>query len=288
VLVICAPVARQHTRIAVVAVRAGAGPRKKRGGGLTLGPPPGTRRPARAHKPKLPKGCGKIKHKGNGTGVCAYLTGYSDVLKLNGAALLQPAKPQPPGLLNVDLYESFKAKKGEQIAKSTGQLYYRGRHELPPATATFLAFGFEPVTATLQIRELTPVSIISVTQVSAPPYRIKVTSKTTAALRVYNVKVNGVPLNVGKSCRTVRPLALTLIGRGTTSPPSGYNVPNGGPLTGTIVIPRFTGCGVGEDLDPLFNGTISGPGNFSKMTQGPLCFPSNGTGCPPVIPKPLR
>lgn len=295
VLVTCAPVAHQHTRIAAVTVGKGSGtatppPGKTRGGGLTLGPPPGTR-PAAAsrRRPKLPKGCGAIKKRGNGTPVCAYLTGYSDVLKLNGAALLQPARPKLPGLLNVDLYESFKRKNGDQIAKSTGELYYQGRHELPPVTATFLTFGFVPVTATLQLRELTPIKILSVAQVSAPPYRLKVTSKTTVTLRIYDkVKVNGVTLHVGNSCRTVRPLALTLIGRGQTSPPRGYNLPNGGPLTGTVVIPRFTGCGVGENLDPLFNGTISGPGNFTKMTQGKLCYPSLHTGCPPKVPRPRR
>jgi hypothetical protein len=55
-----------------------------------------------------------------------------------------------------------------------------------------------------------------------------------------------------------------------------------------ITVPPFTGCGVGENLDPIFNATISGPGNFVKLTQGTLCTPNSGSGCPPTVPKPLR
>jgi hypothetical protein len=50
-----------------------------------------------------------------------------------------------------------------------------------------------------------------------------------------------------------------------------YTVNTGGPLTGTTTIPPFSGCGVGEDLDPLLNASISGPDNFMKLTQGVPC-----------------
>jgi hypothetical protein len=105
------------------------------------------------------------------------------------------------------------------------------------------------------------------------------------------VTVNGVPLRVGAGCRTVRPVRLVLIGKGdNTIPPRGYTVSTGGPLSGMLTIPPFTGCGVSENLDPLLTGSISGSGNFVKLTQGKLCGPSQPSNwtCPPPVPKPLR
>ena len=241
-------------------------------------------------KSKFPPGCGKIKVKGSGEPTCGYLTGFSDVAKLIGAALLQPPKPAKPGLVNVDFAEFHKIKPGKLIAYSTGKLYYRGRAELPPVTTTFLAFGFVPVSATLRLIEVGPISIVSVSGL-LPPYPITVTGKTKVVIRVSNVRVNGVPLAVGPGCRTRSALRLTVVGRGkNTIPPHGYTVPTGGALSGTVTIPAFIDCGVTENLDPLFTGSISGHGNFLKMTQGPLCgplHPQNWT-CPPPVPKPQR
>jgi hypothetical protein len=244
-----------------------------------------------ASRLRLPKGCGHIKIIGTGTPTCGYITGYADVAKLIGAALLQPPAPAKPGLVNVDFAERDKFKPGELIADSTAELYYRGKHELPPVTATFLAFRFVPVTATLHITELTRISIVSVSGVSAPPFPITVTAATKISIHVTNVRVNGVPLNVGPNCRTAAPVKLVLVGHGeNTLPPKGYTVPTGGPLSGNVTIPPFTGCGVTENLNPLFTGSISGRGNFVKQTQGKLCGPSQPAAwsCPPPPPKPLR
>jgi Family of unknown function (DUF6801) len=250
---------------------------------------------ALAHQAKgskrLPKGCGKIKVVGFGTATCGYITGYSDVAKLYGAALLQPRRPARPGLVNVDFAESHKFKPGKLIVHSKAKLYYKGRQELPPVTATFLAFRFVPVTATLHLVELTPITIVSVSGITAPPYPITVRASTKISVRVSDVMVNKVPLDVGTHCRTARPVKLVLVGRGqNTIPPKGYTVPTGGPLSGMLTIPRFTGCGVSENLNPLLTGSISGPGNFVKMTQGKLCAPSQPANwtCPPPVPKPLR
>jgi hypothetical protein len=245
---------------------------------------------ARPAKSKFPPGCGHIKVKGTGEPTCGYITGYSDVAKLIGAALLQPPKPAKPGLVNVDFAYRHTIKPGKLVAYSTGKLYYRGRAELPPVSATFLAFGFVPVSATLRLIEVDPISIVSVSGL-LPPYPITVTGKTKVLIRVSHVRVNGVPLAVGPGCRTQSPLRLTVVGRGkNTIPPHGYTVPTGGPLAGTVTIPPFIDCGVTENLDPLFTGSISGHGNFLKMTQGPLCgplHPQNWT-CPPPVPKPKR
>jgi hypothetical protein len=240
---------------------------------------------------RLPPGCGKIKVVGFGTATCGYITGYSDVAKLFGAALLQPKRPARPGIVNVDFAESHQFKKGKLVVHSTAELYYKGRHELPPVTATFLAFRFVPVTATLHLVELTPISIVSVSGITAPPYPITVRTSTKISVRVSGVRVNGVPLDVGQHCQTASAVTLDLIGTGqNTLPPKGYTVPTGGPLAGRLTIPRFTGCGVSENLDPLLTGSISGPGNFVKVTQGKLCGPSQPANwsCPPPVPKPLR
>jgi uncharacterized protein DUF6801 len=249
---------------------------------------PGHRRPA-------PKGCGHIKVVGSGSPSCAYVTGFSDVRKLKEAAFLQPKPPAKPGLLNVDFGEKtkvVKTHKGVQIiARSSARLYFHGRAQLPPLQATFLAFGFMPVTASLQLTELTPIKILSVSD-DFTPFGIKVTSKTTISLRLYGVTVNGTPLDVGPHCQVASPIELTLIGVGHLLPrPSGYTVPGGGPLTGTLTVGRFSGCGVGEDVNPIFDGSVSGPHNFTILTQGKLCFPTQPPStsiCPPRPPKPIK
>jgi hypothetical protein len=175
--------------------------------------------------------------------------------------------------------------------RSTARLFYKGKPELPPITATFLAFRFIPVTATLLIRELEKISIVSASGIKAPPFPIRVVATTKISIGVSNVKVNGVPLDVGPHCGIATPATLKLIGKGVNGPPPrGYTVPTGGALAGVLTIPRFSGCGVDENLDPLFTGSISGRGNFVKQTQGKLCGPAQPSNwvCPPPVPKPLR
>ena len=270
----CAPASLAGTRLATVQLRK-----------AKTGPTPAKR------KIKFPKGCGKIKVVGDGTATCAYLTGFADVAKLIGAALLQPAAPAKPGLVNVDFAEHHRFGKGKLIVRSTGKLYYKGKPQLPPITTTLLAFRFVPVTATLLIRELDPIVIISTSGITALPFPITVVATTKISIQLTDVKVNGVPLDVGPHCGTATPVTLKLIGKGdNTVPPRGYTVPTGGALQGRITIPRFTGCGVGENLDPLFTGSISGKGNFVKQTQGKLCgilHPADWV-CPPPVPKPIR
>jgi hypothetical protein len=274
--VVCTPARNSDTTLAAVPVVASSAHKKS---------------PQRRHKLKLPKGCGHIKVIGSGTAVCGYITGYSDVRKLYGAALLQPKRPARPALVNIDFAYRHVLKHGNLIAFSTGDLYYQGHRELPPVRSTFLAFGFVPVTASLTVTELRPISIRSVSGATAPPYPITVHATTTVAIGISDVDVNGVPLAIGPHCRPVSTARLTLIGHGdNTIPPRGYTVPTGGPLTGELTIPAFTHCGVTENLDPLLTGSISGPGNFVLMTQGKLCGPSQPQSwtCPPPVPKPIH
>jgi hypothetical protein len=237
---------------------------------------------------------------------CAYTGGYADVLKLNGAGLISA------GLIDLSVnarlaYCDYADKVGK-CAKGTdyfqtdnyGQLSYHGLPEFPPSRTTFLAFGFEPVSATLHLIEIGTINAVAIGPYDSSsctrthPCPIIVTVSSYLYIRVTNVAINGVPLNVGADCGTA-PFVATVTGTSASKPP--YSVTGGGPVTGTIDVPPFTECGVGEDLNPLFTASISGPDNDSLLTQGSVCFLlpapdgsgtcSKKTGLPPV-PKPVR
>ena len=231
---------------------------------------------------------------------CAYTTGYADARKLNGAALIQPA------LTNVALYVRTVANFSKKIdyleLDNAAQLDYHGQNVFPPSTATFLTFGFVPTTATIQLIVHGTINIFIVGPALPPPppchpnaYQSCINVATVASrlsIRVLpgSVRANGVPLNVGPNCQT--PAFDTVVtGNSASKPP--YSITAGGPLTGLVNIPKFRNCGVGENLDPIFNAAIAGPRNFNLLTQGAVCFVIGGFGCSPktgepVIPKPLR
>jgi hypothetical protein len=203
---------------------------------------------------------------------------------------------------------------------SVAQLDYHKQLAFPPAKVTFLNFQFVPVTAVMQVSEtawprshpptenrkcyqgfnkLTPVPlkspVVSVFTDLSDDILAKLpvlnVSETYLAIHISQVAVNGVPLNVGSRCGTSQPVHAVLTGRGHNGPPpTGYTLATGGPLAGSVTIPKFAHCGVGENLDPLFNASISGPMNFQLMTQGTLCTPQQAgqPGCPPTVPKPRR
>jgi Family of unknown function (DUF6801) len=220
---------------------------------------------------------------------CAFITGFSDVQKLGAAALVGPGFGNiQDGKRNIFGSHYFQT-------DSAGQLYYKpcpgsaprckAVNGLPPVRATFLSFGFVPTTATLQITQAGTLNVVAVGSGSTSLRFSRVES--LASIRVEKVLVNGAPLNVGARCQTVRPFPLVLTGK----PP--YSLDFGGVLKGTITVPPFTGCGVGENLDPIFSASVSGPGNFVQLTQGSLCVAWNisGTfpaGCPASVPKPVR
>lgn len=233
--------------------------------------------------PKPPKGSQTL-HPDPEPG-CAYIVGYSDVRKLKGAALVGP------GLSDLAVAVKEEVKQPNYFQEdSAAQLDFKPCptckivHALPPATATFLGFGFVPVTATLQLTEIGTINIISIGNDSA---LISNTVWSEVSLHVHNVKVNGVPLPVGPHCQASKPILLKLDGDPNGHPP--YSLAGGGPLTGNITVPSFTGCGVTENLNPIFNASISGPKNFTLLTQGPPCFiAGGGFGCPPKKPKPIH
>ncbi|MFE6365578.1 DUF6801 domain-containing protein [Streptomyces sp. NPDC057806] len=221
----------------------------------------------------------------------AYITGYANVNKLDGAALIPPfctlitqGEPQ---------FEFFPDFSGATITQhSTADLWYQQRKQTPPFEATFLTFDFTPTTATMTLEQTGPITIDSHGTTDFLFTSTDTYVRAPVVLRVTSLKVNGTPLDVGTTCRTRTSLAspdpepekypgdhLVLHGRGeqiTGETATGYLLLSGGPLTGEVSIPAFTGCGTagGENLDRLLTASVSGPGNYVKMIQGQACFVS--------------
>jgi len=216
---------------------------------------------------------------------CTYLTGYSNVKKLNASVL------QPPAQINIAATNFINNKtcpEGTifwcQKAKTLPEL--NGQPQLPPAPGSFFTLGVIPTTGTMQLTQVGLADVYTYFTVTRP-YQGVATIKVKLSAQILNdpkPEVNGVPLDIGPDCRTAEPIDAVL-----TALYPGYSITDGGVISGTVTIPPFTGCGVSEDLDPLFTNVISGPGNYVKLTQGPVCyFTGNLKGCPPVAPTPQR
>ncbi|MFE5592567.1 DUF6801 domain-containing protein, partial [Streptomyces sp. NPDC056549] len=253
-----------------------------------------------------------VTEKPTPTSLSAYITGYSNVRKLNGAnvipvscVLIEQGQPEfvilPDGSMHL-------------FQTSTGTLSHGGRKQTPPFKATFLTFGFAPTTATLVLEQAGPLTVTSDVLLVFPDNLAETYIRVPLVLRVLDVEVNGTRLDVGPSCRTAKPLSspeptpakypgdhLVLLGKGQLingTDATGYLLTSGGPLTGEVTIPAFKGCGAGgENLDRLLTASISGPGNHIKQIQGQTC--SVGVETPPpdqctedrqplVVPKPAR
>ncbi|MBA9004303.1 MULTISPECIES: DUF6801 domain-containing protein [Thermomonospora] len=214
---------------------------------------------------------------------CAMLYGYSNANKpggatpVNGTAYLRPAI-------------RFVFNGDEKI--NYASQYSIGKFYPQSSRASFLTYGFMPSTATMEIIPVGEVDVMGIGPFNAflPGAR---TEKTVAyskvMIRLDDVEVNGTPLDVGDNCRTARPIDLKLEGRGDTNP--SYTVQGGGVMQGFIDIPEFTGCGVGEDLDPLLTSSVSGKRNYVRMVQGPLCNISGSPQYPqdePTMPCPMQ
>lgn len=218
----------------------------------------------------------------------AFIAGFSNVRKLQEASLLGPGPNNRPraGLSDLNiLYSIINVCTSHFYQYTIGQLNYHGKPQFPPAVSTFLDFRFMPVTATLEVTQIpvqcrditghligrTDLCIILSQRLASPghpcPCQYAVTATSGVQIRAHNVMVNGVPLNVGRHCQTAKPTTLTLKANSS----AGYSVLTGGVLSGFVTVPSFTGCGIGENLDPLLNASVSGSGNFVKMTQGPTC-----------------
>lgn len=205
------------------------------------------------------------------TPACTYAVGYATIRKMHDAVIVNdPARS--PAMSAVAINERLVSATGYFEVDSVGQF------DFPDPSATTLAFGFMPITARIHFTA-SPATIVTV---KAGTQAAKTTIGYTQTIAVYDVRLNGTPLNVGPDCRTAAPAETVLTG---TAP--GYQVLTGGPLTGHVDIPAFTGCRTpaGEDLDPLITASISGPGNVLDIAQGALCTSQSGCSGTPV-PKP--
>uniref|UniRef100_A0AAU3GNC8 DUF6801 domain-containing protein n=1 Tax=Streptomyces sp. NBC_01401 TaxID=2903854 RepID=A0AAU3GNC8_9ACTN len=222
----------------------------------------------------------------------AYVTGYANVTKLNGASKFPVACAQitqGPQRTELDADGQLHLYQDSSVVVD-----YEGRPQLPPSTATFLTFGFMPTTAKMEMTQKAPpmgddglpeMNIHSDLVLSPPPQHGYTAISMQFSLRLHDVKVNGVPLDVGPDCRTADYFPLAMRGEvvQTATGFSGYQLTTGGPLTGQATIPPFEGCGAGEDLDDLFTASISGESGYVKQTQGAVCVPEREAPPKPQI-----
>ncbi|MEU5884822.1 fibronectin type III domain-containing protein [Spirillospora sp. NPDC047279] len=195
---------------------------------------------------------------------CVYMSGFNNVQKLDGAAIVNDPR-QGPAFANVAF-------------KTVEQKYVKARFRFTRplrSTTTFLTFGFMPTTATMELTQIGDGSLEG--EYKGDGYDIK--ASATMRVRIYDATANGAPVNVGARCQTGTPMKIGL----TASPADYKDILEGGVLKGTTAIPAFAGCGVGEDLDPLFTGAVSGSGNLIKIKQGPICKKETAE-CLPVDP----
>jgi hypothetical protein len=127
-----------------------------------------------------------------------------------------------------------------------------GTLTLPPATGSFKELGLVPVTATTEmIQDGTATGTVDFSTNA-------VTTTATDTIRLTSLKVAGLPIPVGPSCQT-SPATITV------SSQAGFNVLNGGTLSGSYTIPPFAHCGLAT---LLINLTLPGPGNTISLTLG--------------------
>ena len=162
---------------------------------------------------------------------------------------------------------------GSAIVNGDFHLYWSGTIVFPPTKATFLDFGFTPSVGTMNFTEVGKLWIDSWAHAGVP----HATAVDNEEIRVHDLTANGTVLDAGQTCQTKTPVHITLVGV------NGYQPVLGGPLEGTVDIPPFAGCGVTENLNPLFTGSISGPGNLTRGIQGKPCNVNVPT-CKPTVP----
>jgi hypothetical protein len=134
---------------------------------------------------------------------------------------------------------------------STGAL--KAKLVLPPATGSFTELGIIPVTATTEFIQDGPTT----GTLNATTGAVTTTSNVT--LRITSLTVAGLPVSVGSTCESSTPAAITVASQ------PGFNIADGGNLSGAYTIPPFANCG----LDTLvINLTIPGPNNTITLTLG--------------------
>ncbi|WP_158893017.1 DUF6801 domain-containing protein [Amycolatopsis anabasis] len=143
-----------------------------------------------------------------------------------------------------------------------------GNLTLPPASGYFVTFNFVPVTSTAELIQDGEATGKVTVNPSAKTATVKELT-LRAFTKLGDVKVDGVPLDVGPNCRTASPVIVrpkdTTVNLVPGSPPA--------TVEADFEIPPFAGCGVTENLDRLFTGMVSGPGNKMTAKLSVRCSP---------------
>lgn len=127
---------------------------------------------------------------------------------------------------------------------------FTGSLPLPGTTTEFKAAGFLPVKADVNFIPAGPVTgRIDLTQTQA-----KVTSTASYTVRLSNIKVAGFPTFAGANCKTKVPAVIPA----NTPEGEGFDIIEGGNLTGTYTLGEFENCGINT---ALINALVPGPGN---------------------------
>lgn len=202
---------------------------------------------------------------------------------------------------------------GTGFEDATAEIYITNPGEVDkfgdfaPVTVKMLAFGTIPVSATVHISQIhedgqvvpLEVKLHFSTQAVKPPapglpcwptatstnlcsYTDSPHVSGQVDVRVDNVQIDQVPVDVGTNCHTATPATMTLTAASgfyslITKPPY---VPKdmylpffvGGTLHGPVDVPAFTGCRNGaDDLSPVITAMVAGPGNeLATHQDGPL------------------
>ncbi|MEV4317250.1 DUF6801 domain-containing protein [Actinocrispum sp. NPDC049592] len=192
------------------------------------------------------------------------LNGHVDVKKLGSGIDFGP------GYLSAQLNTWTDPNSGALCNNLLGDLLW------PPAHGKFIVFRFMPTEADVTVTQTAPTQGLLDNGVFI--------GGATTDMRMTNVTVNGTPLDAGPKCHTSQPVRIAL-----HSKPEEWN-PFGSPagfMEADFDIPAFAGCGVGQDLNPLFTGLISGPGNHIRLDFGDIVFCEDGSQpcAPPVAAK---
>lgn len=186
-------------------------------------------------------------------------------MKINGTSRL--ANPNIDGDLTVGpgLFDGVVCGNVTEEGRIEGDLV------LPPADGYFVAFRFMPSTNTTEfIQQGKATGTVRNLDMGAMTADVDMTVRLFVLVR--DVKQDGVPLNVGKRCRTTRPSAIRIKGKVNLAPGAETEVKS------RYAISPFTGCGATEELDPLITGLVSGPDNL-QITRMTSC--GVGAECPP-------
>ncbi|MGH3517225.1 MAG: hypothetical protein ACRDQ7_07350 [Haloechinothrix sp.] len=135
---------------------------------------------------------------------------------------------------------------------------------LPSSDGYFVIFGFMPSTNTTDFVQDGKVK--GTTRLDLPNMSSDVDMVAKLFIRVRDVKQDGVPINVGDDCRTAQSAVIPIKGK-VNLEPGAESV-----IKSRYEIPRFTGCGVTENLNPLITGLVSGPDNLLTSRMKMRCI----------------